>query len=739
MKTPKENKPQKSFFSIKAKITLLCTCSILIAVFVTFSYLVNVSRNAITSSTEVTMLNLADSYSNSLSEAIHQLSMSANFMMSSSAISSFVKSGGTEKADEVKNLADMFLSSNTGHEDISIVDADGKVLYSSNNNLIGTDLSGETYFSDMVSSGLSSIGDEFISDSSGEACITLAVPLRTDMQNMIIIDNSGTTDKTMPADGTVTSDNTAASAGATSDGNAAVNGAMPGFNGGETPVTEFTGAIITSVKVSQFTGNLADIEVGTYETGYAFLLDSTGHILYYPDESMIGKTFDIKEINDVVAEVQNNTAPDSKIITYTYDNVAKYAGFSVNADNNWIMFVAADRDEVLSSLNVVAARTLTISVILAIVLSLIAYFFTGSITKSIKKITQLINKTAELDFSEDTSFANLALRKDETGEMSRAIEKMRSSLKTMILHISDVSGKITTSSDSLNSISLSVNDHASDNSATAEELSASMEETTATTEQINSAIEQIGNNSKDISDRVALGTTLSTDIINRAVDLKASTNKATQKTEKIYEEVKLKTDAALQQAKAVEKIHILTKTIKEIASQTSLLALNASIEAARAGEAGSGFSVVASEIGILANQSTKTVAHITETVEEVYGAVENMAKSLEQTLNFLGTNVLKDYKDFLSNSEKYTSDAASMNETMENIQKQIDMLNANVLGISESISEINMMINEASTGVNDVAEKNTDIVALTTHTQDMAKENTEYANGLKEVVEKFKL
>jgi methyl-accepting chemotaxis protein len=203
--------------------------------------------------------------------------------------------------------------------------------------------------------------------------------------------------------------------------------------------------------------------------------------------------------------------------------------------------------------------------------------------------------------------------------------------------------------------------------------------------------------------------------------------------------VKQRTDDALEQAKAVEKINLLTKTIKDISNQTSLLALNASIEAARAGEAGSGFSVVASEIGKLADQSAKTVANINNTVEEVYAAVENMARSLEQTLSFLGSNVLSDYKAFLNNSEKYSEDAGSMNQTMENIQKQIDMLNSNVQGISESISEINMMIGEASKGVNDVAEKNTDIVALTTHTQDMARQNTEFADGLKEIVEKFKL
>jgi methyl-accepting chemotaxis protein len=266
-----------------------------------------------------------------------------------------------------------------------------------------------------------------------------------------------------------------------------------------------------------------------------------------------------------------------------------------------------------------------------------------------------------------------------------------------------------------------------------------MQETAATTEQIYTSVEKIGTYSKDIAEKVSLGAQLSTDIINRAVDLRTATSAAAQITDTLYAEVKVKTDAALKQAKSVENINILTKTIKDIASQTSLLALNASIEAARAGEAGSGFSVVASEIGKLADQSSKTVTHITETVKEVHEAVTNMSKSLEQALNFLGTNVLNDYKAFLETSEQYNKDAGSMNETMENIQRQIDMLNTNVQGISESISEINMMISEASEGVTDVAEKNTNIVALTSQTQGAAEQNTRYADGLKDVVDKFKL
>ncbi|MDF2513062.1 MAG: methyl-accepting chemotaxis protein, partial [Herbinix sp.] len=182
MKSKPKNKLKKSFFSIRTKITLLCICSIILAVFVTCFYMVNISKKAITNSTEVTMQQLADSYSSNLSDAITKTSQSANFIMSSASISTFVDSEGKENSDQVAEFASMFLNSNTSCEDISIVNKYGIVLYSSNTDLIGTDLSSETYFTNMVSSGLSTEGNVFKSDTSGEACVTFAIPLRTDLQ-----------------------------------------------------------------------------------------------------------------------------------------------------------------------------------------------------------------------------------------------------------------------------------------------------------------------------------------------------------------------------------------------------------------------------------------------------------------------------------------------------------------------------------------------------------------------------
>lgn len=727
MKKKLRNKLKKSFFSIRTKITLLCVCSIILAVFVTCFYMVNISKNAITNSTEMAMQQLADSYRSSLSDAIMKTSQSANFIMSSAAISSFVDSEGTENADQVVEFSSMFLNSNTSYEDISIVDKAGTVLYSSDTDRIGTNLASETYFTNMVSSGLSTEGNVFLSKTSGEACVTFAIPLRTDMQMSFGANIASTPPAEQPSE----NDQAASQSTVIPPGNESSNG--------QTPVTEFTGAIITSVKVSEFSSILSNIQIGSYESGYSFLLDSNGNVIYDPNEELIGTKLEVAKITDLLSEIQAGNAPKKNIVTYNDNGVSKYAAYSIETGSNWIVFTVADEKEVLASLNIASATTIIITVSLVALVSLLAFLVTGTITRSIKNITKIINKTAELDFTEDITFSKLSKHQDETGEMSRAIDKMRGIIKEMVQQITDVSSQVSSSSDNLKSISYSVNEHAADNSATAEELSAGMQETAATTEQIYSTIEKIGNRSKDITQKVALGSKLSADIIARAAELSHTTTKTSQKTEDIYEEVKHKTEAALEQAKAVEKIQYLTNTIKDIANQTNLLSLNASIEAARAGEAGLGFAVVASEISSLANQSAATVTNITETVNEVYDAVHNLSKNMEQTLQFISSNILPDYQLFLSNSEQYHLDAGTMSETMESIQMQIDLLNTNVLGITDSISEINQMVSEASAGVNDVAEKNTDIVALTSNTQEMVKRNHDYAASLKEIIEKFKL
>jgi len=79
---------------------------------------------------------------------------------------------------------------------------------------------------------------------------------------------------------------------------------------------------------------------------------------------------------------------------------------------------------------------------------------------------------------------------------------------------------------------------------------------------------------------------------------------------------------------AIQAIETAANAIGQIASQTRLLALNASIEAARAGEVGKGFAVVASEVRQLSNSSSEAARKIAATVANVRGEAERSSKSI---------------------------------------------------------------------------------------------------------------
>ena len=156
----------------------------------------------------------------------------------------------------------------------------------------------------------------------------------------------------------------------------------------------------------------------------------------------------------------------------------------------------------------------------------------------------------------------------------------------------------------------------------------------------------------------------------------------------------------------ISQMHSIIVMIEEIASQTELLALNASIEAARAGEAGKGFSVVASEISKMATQTGDATENITK-------LIHNMSSAIEDVVSVIYTMI-----DGINTEKSSTENTA---KSFDNIQTNTYTVRDNVSRLSSSIDELkqaNSVIVDSIQTISAVSEQLSAHAAETTNTED---------------------
>ena len=401
--------------------------------------------------------------------------------------------------------------------------------------------------------------------------------------------------------------------------------------------------------------------------------------------------------------------------------------------------VAMTDSDINSEVSSMVLKATAFAVIIVLVLTVLVYIFIKRTLKPMADLVELVNKTGRLDFSRSPGTEALIRRGDEMGEIARAVGGMRKVLRETVRELDSVADELGSNAERLKQMTIEMNDNSADNSATSEELAAGMQETSATTETINGNVGVMVDNTQQINELSDQGEKLAIEVEKKAADIKDQATKAQQKTVQIFGDVKAQSDEAIEQSKAVEKINELTETIRSIAEQTNLLALNASIEAARAGEAGRGFAVVAEEIGHLATQSSETVNGINEIVEEVNRSVSNMSSCLARAIEFVDKDVSADYDSFAQMAQQYADDAASFEQSMTTINDAVTGLKSSIDEVSDSIHGINTTIGESANGVTDIAQKTTDIVSLTSETDQIADKSVEFASEMKEIVKRFTL
>lgn len=482
--------------------------------------------------------------------------------------------------------------------------------------------------------------------------------------------------------------------------------------------------------------DLAD-ESKIFESGYAFLTDESGNIMYHP-EFEVGMS--LESIDAGLAVMTAALAAPEKRQTVTgYSYQGKERVMCYYDLQNGMKYVLSAPEAELSSTALELASMILFGNILAILLAVVIGFVMGRVlVKPIRQIDGIVSETAELNFVHNAANDELYKRKDETGRMAHSLHNMRKSLRKMVTDIRTTYEDLKNSMEQLSETTRRVNEMSEANSDTTQELAVAMEQTASTMENVNATINDIKDRAADIERRSQEGKEDSGEVKNRALQLKDKTKTASDKTRDMYEDVQRKTAEAMEEAKAVEKINEFTQAILKISSQTNLLALNASIEAARAGEAGKGFAVVAGEIGQLASQTSATVGNINDIIGEVNHAVENMTTCLQDSMEFLEETVLRDYEEFMTVANQYNEDAVGFDRNMTVISEQINTLLTSIVNITEAMSSVSATVDEASNGVTDIAQKTMDVADIMAGNTGLVENNHENMARLKNILEMFR-
>lgn len=499
----------------------------------------------------------------------------------------------------------------------------------------------------------------------------------------------------------------------------------------------------TTDNYQRFLTNLREKQ-HTYGIAYLYTLYTDGTNVYYgidSDESDPAKPGDIFSTSyDEFASVFGgeeyiqdyiDSSEDGDLIT-VYKPVVDAAGTVIA-----VLGCDYDASAITDALQLAVDRTFQIGGICLVIAILLLLLIVSGITRSLVKVN---DKIYELVHNEGDLTQKLDVRTGDEAELiADNVNDLLAYIRTIMQGISSGSSRLMASSqrmvDNLSSADASIMSV----SATMEEMSAAMEETTASLNQITSAVEDVYSSVENIAQNADSGKASSEDMEGRAsaarTDALAKQQQANAQTEELSSSLRDK----IEKSKAVEQISVLTANIIEITDQTNLLALNASIEAARAGEAGRGFAVVADEIGKLAGNSAEAAEKIRAVSAEVIAAVNALAAEAEHMIAFTKETTVSGYSGLVNMSEVYAQDADSMNEMMEQFSQTSEELRHTMDGIRESISSVNIAVEESAKGISNVSESSVEITGSVGDIQSQATDNNDVAEKLAAEVGKFKL
>jgi methyl-accepting chemotaxis protein len=526
------------------------------------------------------------------------------------------------------------------------------------------------------------------------------------------------------------------------------------FKGKEVTAITFCEPIIIDGKFYGVAGidisldELAEINsnVKLFENGFGRLVTDTGLVLAHPEPERvdkIGGEFEGEEGKEYLEKIRNgeqfmNESWSTSMgqYVYKYYNPISFE----DSDLNWSYTIIVPKKELMSKINNMIRFMIIGTIVSILIVGSILYYNSKYVIDSFVTLSDDIIKLSKYNLTSENNHKGKKFlkRKDETGQMAKALSMMRNNFIDLIKQVQDVSGHVSASSEQLTATAEQVSNSSDEVSRTIDELAKGAMNQAHDTEVGSDKITDLGeliNQNKTYMDNVHGSSNNVCKLVDDGLivinDLTHITEESGQAVDEIFQIIDETNNSS-------EKIGKVSGVIAAIAEQTNLLALNAAIEAARAGEAGKGFAVVAEEIRKLAEQSTNSTKEIDHIVNEL---LINSSSAVDK-MKEVGEVVDKQVESVKQTEQKYNQileaigSTESAVERMSNSVGEMESRKTNVLDIIQSLSAI-AEENAAST-----QEASASTQQQSTSIQEMANasENlSELAMELQQTISKFKL
>ena len=374
--------------------------------------------------------------------------------------------------------------------------------------------------------------------------------------------------------------------------------------------------------------------------------------------------------------------------------------------------------------------------LIAGIMILFVFLFTGttivvvkSMAKGLVKGTAALEQvaTGKLNVELSSKFAD---RKDEIGQISRAVGKLKIELTSVITDIMHNSDELHNSTELLHEKTKESIEHINQIERAVDEIAqgagSQAQETQNATEHVIAMGNMIEDTSKEITtlnENAKQIKTLGQEAVTTIEELQKINQKTRESIDVIYDQTNTTNSSA-------QHIKEATALITEIAEETNLLSLNASIEAARAGEQGRGFAVVAGQIQKLAEQSNESARQIEEIITSL---LEDSGKAVE---------TMESVKEIMDEQN------ANVEKTNDQVRQVIGQVDESIAAIgriaqqSEKLNETRMVITDTVQNLTAVAEENAagtqESAASVAQIGELIRDITQIAGEQKEIADKLK-